>query len=501
MPIDANIPLAVQPMKLDNPLNMLATSTQIQGMREAMMDKQRARAAQDAINQAMGTAGNPNDADYVNRLATNLASRGQAAALPKITKGIYEGQKTKSVADKNEYETQLAKHDNAIKELASYESPEEAKAAVVAKLQSGVLNQQQAEHAFTMIPNDPAQMRDWQIKTLRSLVNAKDQLATKTTTADFGNRIEAVTSPELAGGGPITTTNLGAKSATPDALIKQNKPDAGDWSPESIEMAAQMYSKTGQMPPVGMGPSALKARDAILKRSYQIASDQNPENPSDIQKNGEIAAENVRNAKITNATQTAIVKGFGKGPEADKVTAFNTLVSHMNTLDEYTDALKNNDINILNKVSNRIAAETGKPAPTTFDGAKTILADEVAKAIIPRAGSAAERQKIADTMKTANSPEQLKQMMESYKELSGAQLNSLELQYSRSGRNDFSDRFLTPAARDSFNKFKAKSTGSAVSPASNPAPADIPQGWVLHQDAKGNKAYVSPDGKQFKEVK
>ena len=27
------------------------------------------------------------------------------------------------------------------------------------------------------------------------------------------------------------------------------------------------------------------------------------------------------------------------------------------------------------------------------------------------------------------------------------------------------------------------------------------QGWVLHVDAKGNKAYVSPDGKQFQEVK
>ena len=32
-------------------------------------------------------------------------------------------------------------------------------------------------------------------------------------------------------------------------------------------------------------------------------------------------------------------------------------------------------------------------------------------------------------------------------------------------------------------------------------PADIPSDWVLHEDAKGNKAYVSPDGKQFKEAK
>lgn len=31
-------------------------------------------------------------------------------------------------------------------------------------------------------------------------------------------------------------------------------------------------------------------------------------------------------------------------------------------------------------------------------------------------------------------------------------------------------------------------------------PPQLSNGWTLHEDAKGNKAYVSPDGKQFKEV-
>lgn len=38
-----------------------------------------------------------------------------------------------------------------------------------------------------------------------------------------------------------------------------------------------------------------------------------------------------------------------------------------------------------------------------------------------------------------------------------------------------------------------------------PAPANLPKsnskGWALHVDAKGNRAYVSPDGKQYEEVK
>jgi hypothetical protein len=34
-----------------------------------------------------------------------------------------------------------------------------------------------------------------------------------------------------------------------------------------------------------------------------------------------------------------------------------------------------------------------------------------------------------------------------------------------------------------------------------PVPTQNAQGWTLHTDAKGNKAYVSPDGKQFEEVR
>jgi hypothetical protein len=53
--------------------------------------------------------------------------------------------------------------------------------------------------------------------------------------------------------------------------------------------------------------------------------------------------------------------------------------------------------------------------------------------------------------------------------------------------------------------------GYKPSPVNKPAAASAPQkqapsatnarGWSLHRDAKGNMAYVSPDGKQFQEVK
>ena len=43
--------------------------------------------------------------------------------------------------------------------------------------------------------------------------------------------------------------------------------------------------------------------------------------------------------------------------------------------------------------------------------------------------------------------------------------------------------------------------GNNAQPQTQQTPLTNSKGWKLHKDAKGNKAYVSPDGKQFEEVK
>jgi hypothetical protein len=46
-----------------------------------------------------------------------------------------------------------------------------------------------------------------------------------------------------------------------------------------------------------------------------------------------------------------------------------------------------------------------------------------------------------------------------------------------------------------LNKLSDQAQGAAATPRQNA------NGWILHTDAQGNKAYVSPDGKQYQEVK
>lgn len=61
---------------------------------------------------------------------------------------------------------------------------------------------------------------------------------------------------------------------------------------------------------------------------------------------------------------------------------------------------------------------------------------------------------------------------------------------------------LRSAATPGASLGQPQTAGSGQTPSGGSAPPlQNTKGWTLHQDAKGNKAYVSPDGKQYEEVK
>jgi hypothetical protein len=152
---------------------------------------------------------------------------------------------------------------------------------------------------------------------------------------------------------------------------------------------------------------------------------------------------------------------FSTGPQSRQVTAFNTAIDHLDTIDKLSDALNNNDIRAVNTIGNLIAKQTGQPAPTNFDAAKQIVTSEVIKAVVASGGGVRERQEAEANFSNASSPAQLKGVINSYKQLLGGQLNSLGLQYeNNTGRTDFNKK-LTPAAKKEFDAVRGKTTESA----------------------------------------
>jgi hypothetical protein len=138
-------------------------------------------------------------------------------------------------------------------------------------------------------------------------------------------------------------------------------------------------------------------------------------------------------------TETA----FNKGKQGDSIQAYNNALGHMDTLLSYGDAMKNGNIQALNSLKNTIQTQFGKAAPNTFDGIKSLVADEVVKSIVPGAGGEAERMQLAEKIKAASSPDQLRDLIGAFKELGGRQLYDLKLRYNNGTygkRSDFEEK-------------------------------------------------------------
>jgi hypothetical protein len=230
----------------------------------------------------------------------------------------------------------------------------------------------------------------------------------------------------------------------------------------AILNAAARYNLDGTLPPMGMGKNAAAGRSAILNKAAELAAGVDPEQ----QRRDQLAF------KGDVASQSAAVKAFTSGKQGNAVRSFNVALSHLDTLGRLADALHNGDTQAFNKLGNAIAAQTGKAAPTSFEAVKHIVGDEIVKAVTGSAGALGDREAAAKTIDAANSPAQLKAVMDNYRELMRGQLDGLHQQYETStGRKDF-DRFLSQSAKSGHSVAPLANLPKKVS-APGGHPADI----------------------------
>lgn len=167
-------------------------------------------------------------------------------------------------------------------------------------------------------------------------------------------------------------------------------------------------------------------------------------------------ADKVATGGAERAGLNATIKAFDIGQQGNSVRSFNVGLSHLDTLDELATALKNNDLKVINRIGNAWAAETGQSAPTSFDAARNIVGDEIVKAITGSAGALGDREAAAATISKINSPQQLKDVIKTYKTLMVGQLTGLKQQYtSGGGKPEAFDAKLS----DQTKAFLAKESG------------------------------------------
>jgi hypothetical protein len=255
--------------------------------------------------------------------------------------------------------------------------------------------------------------------------------------------------------GEVTPLTLNGQPLMP--YVKPD-PNAVALTPQALDVAAHTYILTGVLPP-GMGKNSTEIRTQIMNHATELA-------------NGRSAEQFAQDLRV-NRNDTAAMKNattaFGTGTQGKMVNSFNTAIDHLETINDLVAALQNNDTKRINSVSNAIASEFGVAAPANFEAAKQLVSSEIVKAINSSGGALADRQEAESSLSLANSPEQLKGVVDTFQKLLGGQLKSLELQYTNmTGKKDFSAK-LTDKAKTALGRVSGSAKNTTTLPAADNA--------------------------------
>ena len=437
MPLDPSIPLQVQPLKLESPMNQLAMANEVMKMGEM----NRSIGEQNQLNEYLRSGADLSSAEgkrgLLNYGKTGIA---HAKAVSDIEKSGLETKKLGFEID----EKKMNLFRERIGNLEFNPSNANIQAHLEDSVKRGEISPEQAQQQFTQSTAIPLDQRPTYFRNMGAKVEERYKM----------NTVSAGEQARLAQADSHFQQRLAQETAT------------GALTPETLDMAANVYLKTGQMPPLGMGKAATAVRQSVLNRAAQIGgkgADGATVAPADI-------ASNIITAKQDVGSQTKAVKDFSTGTQGKQVNAFNTAIDHLATMDKLSDALQGGDTKAINAIANTVARQTGASAPTNFDAAKQVVSAEIIKAIVASGGGVKEREEAANNFAAANSPAQLKGVINTYKQLLGGQLNSLGLQYEvNTGRKDF-DKKLTGEAKQAFTTVRQQHTGGVMAP---PAAVDM----------------------------
>lgn len=157
-------------------------------------------------------------------------------------------------------------------------------------------------------------------------------------------------------------------------------------------------------------------------------------------------------------------RDFGTGPQGNTARSIDVSVAHLDTLRELGRALQNGDVTLINAAKQQFAEEFGVPAPTNFDTAKSIVADEVAKGVIGGQSAQSDRETLASSLRRERSPQAIEGAIDTFQSLLSGQLGGLRAQYKRTtGATDFDDTFLSERTRKALEgKEKKMAPGKAA---------------------------------------
>lgn len=142
----------------------------------------------------------------------------------------------------------------------------------------------------------------------------------------------------------------------------------------------------------------------------------------------------------------------------DTITAFNTAISHLDTLKEMYGALKNGDVHLLNRLKNEFQTQFGYPAPNDVAALSSIIGGEVVKATVGAQNALGDREEVRSSISRDLSQMQADSVIDKYQKLMGGQLNARRFAYEQAtGLHNFDEKFLLPRSQQVLKSIGAES--------------------------------------------
>ena len=125
-------------------------------------------------------------------------------------------------------------------------------------------------------------------------------------------------------------------------------------------------------------------------------------------------------------TNKAVTKSATSGNIGAQITAYNTAIDHLQSLEEAGKALHNTDVPLFNKVAQAYAKQTGSAAPANFDAVKSALKGEIGSAFRKGVTTEGESKELDSSIDKIQSPAQLAGVAAQFRQLLASKRGNLQ---------------------------------------------------------------------------
>jgi hypothetical protein len=385
--------------------------------------------------------GLPPGASDLDRLAS-LRNGGFYEQADALSKTLDDRTKTQAVAAKDTADaasttqkTAEAKKSALLRAVPTFNGSDDVKKFLADGVAGGHLPMQEAQQMIAAVPDsvaNPQGFKDWQLGTLRSLMAPEKQMEYVAPTANT----VATNAASTANNAATNATSRANNAATNATSRANNAATIGkDYKVAGID------PQTGNFVGAGAGPDGSSGVAGIVDAlgGYKIDPNTAFARMQPAMKAGIIAQVQAKYPDYDPTTYSAKRKAatdFTSGSQGNALRSFAVGLDHLDQFSKLADALDNGNVQVINQVGNAIARQTGNPAPTNFDTAKAVVGKEVIKAIVGAGGGVNERKEAEDLLQGAQSPKQLKGVVQTLTTLMRAQHDALLVQRRAAGLPD-----------------------------------------------------------------